>query len=269
MLGTTGNTVSRYELGQMLPSRSVMIVLLQYAGEREREELRNLLDGVGVDVSEAQLDDVQRALDRFEEFAARGQSGRKPNARVALALAALEILSAPNEPLGLALADFLQSWLRYRNLPGAGRIFDKAAAWLETELRMLELSQEQTDRGTSPAFRPTEAPAQYPQLQPIGDHFGHGRPAPKRMYKFLPPVELESRAEAPKFSKRDPRYMSEVRWVAIECPERRKPLFTGFQITQHHWEDTPISSQQVMCPYCHSIHHWGTKDGWLAVPVLS
>lgn len=112
-LGTDQSTVSRYEAGQVTPSRTVLILMFLLASEPDRDVIRAAMG----EVSEAAL----LARYRDAEQAIRGLSKRSDSTRVAFAEESAAILHAkdPIDPTLIELLRLFRTHARNRKLRSA------------------------------------------------------------------------------------------------------------------------------------------------------
>ncbi len=148
MIGCRQSTVSRYESGKLIPSRTVLLLLLQLAEDSERQPI---LQALGVTRSLAQSwkpSDLADALRTFDAYlaaagpAADRNRGRAPqgSALAEFARLAARIVSERHavEP---AVVEVLRLWLKHRTNRKARKYFRHIAAYLEVELSVLKASE--------------------------------------------------------------------------------------------------------------------------------
>jgi len=151
MIGCRQSTVSRYEAGKLIPSRTVQLLLLQLA---EVPEKQPLLAALGVPGSAAQgwnPSDLADALRTFDSYlAATGGSAdlTRTGASRGRTLARFAKLSAQIVSEGIeiepALAVVLELWLKHRTDRQAWKYFRHIAAYLEVELSVLKMTEQRS-----------------------------------------------------------------------------------------------------------------------------
>lgn len=158
MIGCKQSTVSRYESGRLLPSRAVLMLLLQLAKGADKEVI---LGSLGVDRpirSDWNERELLDALKTFEDYLATsgGQAkrghGTPPGAAsplVEFARAAKQIMLERPEP-DPALVGILHHWIKHGSNRKAHQFFRHAAAYLEVELSVLQ-ARARTDVGPGEA----------------------------------------------------------------------------------------------------------------------
>lgn len=138
MIGCRQSTVSRYESGKLIPGRTVLILLLQYAQASERPPI---LDALGVSRAAAAGWEQRKLVDASKTFGdCLKTSPTLPvyaPGLVAFAKAARQIVSkGPDvEP---SLAPILRHWIKHSTDPKAHQYFRHIAAYLDVKLRVLE-----------------------------------------------------------------------------------------------------------------------------------
>lgn len=133
-LGTDNSVISKYEAAKVMPSRSMLLLLLPLA---EGEERRPILDALGLEESDtAGLDQatVQTALESFEAYLKAGGTGRgsKDRNRQAFADLARQVIELRHfEP---ALNGILEKWIQFGHLKEARQFFKNLDVYLDVEL---------------------------------------------------------------------------------------------------------------------------------------
>jgi transcriptional regulator with XRE-family HTH domain len=51
--------------------------------------------------------------------------------------------------------------------------------------------------------------------------------------------------------------------VMIRCPQTKKPVFTGAEMTPSEWERSDFEDMRVSCPHCHLEHRWNKSDAYV------
>lgn len=149
MIGCRQSTVSRYEAGKLVPSRTVLLLLLQLA---EGPEKQPLLAALGVPGSAAQgwipsdLADALRTFDSYLSTAGGSADLTCSGAARGRTLARFAGLSAQivseGREIEPALAVVLELWLKHRANRQAWKYFRHVAAYLEVELSVLKTAEQ-------------------------------------------------------------------------------------------------------------------------------
>jgi transcriptional regulator with XRE-family HTH domain len=111
MIGTEQSTISRYEAGQIVPSKTVLILLLLLATDSEKRPILEALGIVDEQQIEAQFRGAEEALKKVSEL--RRRHGRDPTL-VQFAGEAAQIVSA-GAPVGKALVQIMKLWRLQRD----------------------------------------------------------------------------------------------------------------------------------------------------------
>ena len=51
--------------------------------------------------------------------------------------------------------------------------------------------------------------------------------------------------------------------VMIDCPETRKPVYTGENCTWFEFDALPAEKRELRCPQCGNWHSWSHDDAYL------
>lgn len=136
-LGCSRNTVSRYEIGALMPSRSMALLMLTMAEGDEREPL---LDTAGVKeaalkgLTDDALREASQKLAIVEQRGLIGRVGLTTPEELEYAALRLRKSTVPVEP---ALIEILDAWEEYGHLRGSRAIFRNALTYIRVELANL------------------------------------------------------------------------------------------------------------------------------------
>lgn len=138
-IGAGQSTVSRYESGKMLPSRSVLMLLLGHAEGDEREPILRELGLKEENVEGLTPTEISSAIERFEAFAqAPGHSGRPgtKSLQQEFAMLANQIVASPDAPSD-ALNQVLRHWIRWGTTEDGHEVFENAVLYMDVEFTAL------------------------------------------------------------------------------------------------------------------------------------
>ena len=135
LIGANQSTVSRYEADRLVPSRTALILLLQFA--TEEQERGPIVKALGVESGLLEgwhSGDLVEALKDFESYLAVKRPGKASKAKDPLrefAELAHKILKEIGS-VDRSIVDILRLWIRYRD--SAGDEFQNAASYLDVQL---------------------------------------------------------------------------------------------------------------------------------------
>lgn len=139
------NTISQYETGRIVPSRSVLRLLLGLAVRDERLPVLAALGVSAEDVGDLPDDVVQHAIDQFDRYISTGGtgavSGHGGPELFEFARAAMRILSTSHADFSPAITDILNKWIEFGSEPRTHELFENAALYLDVELRPLKAAR--------------------------------------------------------------------------------------------------------------------------------
>lgn len=140
ILGCTGNTISRYELGQLRPSRSVLLLLLQLTQvDAERRVFMDALDVTGEELGRWNTADLQESLEVFQSYleSAKLAKHRKQvparDQRTEFVHEVTAILES-GSPIDRQLVDILRIWRSNRGDARIGELFQDLIVYLDVRL---------------------------------------------------------------------------------------------------------------------------------------
>jgi len=239
LLGCSRNTVSRYELDELTPSRSMLLLILPMA---EGDERGYLLDHLGLspwEVEGLESDEVKSGVRQFEEFVAKGGIDKRAKKDLVREFAelALEVVRSPERPMTRAMVDILKKWVTWRDWEKARDLFEKVAVYLDIELKPFEVGQNQKLAEPLGAIRSTSSEG----------------------------GSLKDSSRI--FEKKDPRYDSAPLHLMAICPEKKQSYWTGVTISQRRFDMLDEIRYQAPCQHCGITHTVHKKDVFLALPA--
>jgi transcriptional regulator with XRE-family HTH domain len=138
-LGCSRNTVSRYELGNLQPSRSMLLLVLRWAEGEDRTAILDVL-GVGRDQQESwepgelekELEGLEAYLDVGGRKEFKSDSPRRDFIRLAKQIASQE------KSVPVWLIETLHQYLQHGNNPDAAEYFEYVPIYLDVQMKVLE-----------------------------------------------------------------------------------------------------------------------------------
>jgi transcriptional regulator with XRE-family HTH domain len=154
-LGTGQSTISRYESGAVVPPRSMLILLLQFADtDKEKQPLLEAL-GVTADLREGwPPGELEKALQEFDDLYSAAKRRNVPasnrqrmdhEALLDFAQRATVIVKEIGK-VHPALVEVLGFWIKYHSHPEMHEAFETAAAYLAIEIPARALKAKKTLR---------------------------------------------------------------------------------------------------------------------------
>lgn len=143
LLGCTQPTVSRYERGVLVPSRSVLLLLFSLAEGEARDAILAELRKSSDDSAQMTSDTLLDSFAKFQQYLVVKGAGPMSSPElpeVSFAKAAVDALTGHPRPIS-ALLGILELWNSVRDIPGAHRCFEDARVYITVETAAIRASR--------------------------------------------------------------------------------------------------------------------------------
>ena len=245
MLGCHQATISKYERGNIVPSRSMLLLVYRLAETpAEKAAIAEALGGPPESLARQESDadaPLRAAVQQLRLKEHDDLSSRRMWDRLANLVA--DLSNRPDVPLWLV--EELHLWILYRDHPMARREFEAHYSDLVNRLELIQTrAQRASELGRDAAVPEVEEILHGQQLQSVlGDY-----------------------RATHKEKRRSPQKLDELPLrIMAECPQTKLVYWTGYETNRKNFDADSIQGMRVKCGHCGSTHTLSSKELFLSV----